>query len=1618
MRILVVEDEAAVAQAIQALLVNQHYLVDIASDGLRGLEMAATYPYDLIVLDVGLPQLDGISLCRRLRAQEIQTPILLLTGPAAPAQATALNAGADDSLTKPFDAAELLTRVQSLLHQGSRQTPQHDPAPDCECGEVARCQSEAHLRLFIAASSDVVYRMGADWREMRCLEGKTFLVNTEVPSETWIETYIPPAERPRVRGAIEAAIQGKSFFELEHQVICRDGSIGWVFSRALPLLNEQGEIMEWLGAARDITERKRSEVALKRSKAQLQTVANLVPDLLWTSAPDGTTDWHNQRWLDYTGQSLAADGQSWLDAVHPQDQAPLTRRYREAVEAGQPLQQEHRIRRHDGEYRWFVTKAHPLKDDKGQVIEMHGAATDIHEILMAREALRASDAKLSRIFENAGAAIGEFLAYPDRTYVHGFMSVGCERVYGYSQTEMMGDTHLWLSRVVPEDLETVIETGYEQIFAGESFSIEYRFRDKTDTVRWIAETLTSQWDEAAACWQVTTVAINISDRKQAELALRDSQALVQQQLAEIETIYQSAPIGLNVLDTNLRFVRINEQLAEMNGLPVVAHLGRTVREVLPELADTVEALLRPILATGDPLLKVEITGETPAQPGVERTWLESFLPLKDGDRVIGISTVCEEITERKAAELALRQSEAKNRAILAALPDLLIRVGADGVYREVFSSHCDFEVLSVDCIGRSMFDVLPTEMAHRAYFYLQRALETGELQVFEQEVPIGERLQYEEARVVKSDEDEVLFVMLDISERKQAEFALQQQVRQEQLLADIAQEIRQSLDLNQVLHSTVNRIREWLGCDRVIIFRFCPDWQGEVIMESVGDQWTAILSTTITDPCFEEKFIQPYRQGHVSVLNDIHQPGLEPCYIGLLQQFQVQAGLAVPILQGNHLWGLLIAHQCSAPRQWQPNEIQMLKRLATQVAIASYQAELYAQVHAELAQRAHMQTVLQESEERFRTLSAAAPVGILQANADGICLYANEAWQQMSGLSLEDSLANGWLQAIHPEDRDRVCGDWQALVDNQQEGQAEFRLLTPDQAVRWISARVATIRSAADAIAGYVSTYEDITERKLTEQALRESEQRLQAILDHSPAMIYVLDPQNRYLLVNCSYAKQLDSTPAELIGKSLYEVWPTEIAAGYAAQNRTLLETGQLLQIEDTAPLADGVHSYITVKFPLVDAAGNPYAIGGLSTDITAMKNLEAQFYQAQRLESLGTLAAGIAHDLNNVFTPILTMAQVLQLTQKEFTAPGREQLKLIETSAKRGGNLVRQILNITRTSQGERQAVDLAMLLHEEIEIMQQSFPKSIEIRLEVPISEGDIPPVGLILADPTYLHQIILNLCINARDAMPDGGTLTLSATTVWVDEALAAQSLGAHVGRYAVVTVADTGTGIPPEVQARMFDPFFTTKAPTQGTGLGLSTVRSLVEVNEGFIRVFSRGQGTQFKVYFPLLEEASAKSSPPSPDEAATPDNQGTLVLVAEDEAMVRSVLQSLLESEGFQAVVAQDGTEALERYRQHPGEIQLVITDIMMPNRDGISLIRELKTLNPELGILALSGVSTQGEKALAAGANYFLPKPFNLEEILNCIGKLLEGGAGEALRGPAAPPDSHSPKLATDNLS
>ena len=402
----------------------------------------------------------------------------------------------------------------------------------------------------------------------------------------------------------------------------------------------------------------------------------------------------------------------------------------------------------------------------------------------------------------------------------------------------------------------------------------------------------------------------------------------------------------------------------------------------------------------------------------------------------------------------------------------------------------------------------------------------------------------------------------------------------------------------------------------------------------------------------------------------------------------------------------------------------------------------------------------------------------------------------------------------------------------------------------------------------------------------------------------------------------------------------------------------------------------------PIKDNLGGISHFIAVKQDITARKKLDEQLLRVQRMESIGTLAAGIAHDLNNVLAPILMAVEILG--EKVTDDAGREMLVTLESSAQHGAELVRQVLGFARGMEGQRIVVNPVHIAHEIEKIIRDTFPKNIHF------SFAPARDLWTVTGDPTQLHQVFTNLCVNARDAMPHGGSLHVTMENVELDDTYAGMSPDSKPGDYVMVKVTDTGTGIPPKILERIFEPFFTTKEIGKGTGMGLSTTMAIVKSHGGFITVYSEiGKGTTFKVYLPA--NTTSKAAETSTDrQAPLPRGNGELVLVVDDEENIRSIAQKTLERFGYRVMLAANGAEAVAAYAQHRGEIVIVLTDMAMPVLDGAATLVALRAMNPEVKVIASSGLTANGENTQAADFKHFIAKPYTSGALLNILAKAL----------------------------
>ena len=508
----------------------------------------------------------------------------------------------------------------------------------------------------------------------------------------------------------------------------------------------------------------------------------------------------------------------------------------------------------------------------------------------------------------------------------------------------------------------------------------------------------------------------------------------------------------------------------------------------------------------------------------------------------------------------------------------------------------------------------------------------------------------------------------------------------------------------------------------------------------------------------------------------------------------------------------------------------------------------------------------------------------------------------------------------------------------------------------------------------------DITERKKAEERVKEQA----TFLDVASDAILFKDPDSRIVHWNKGAERLYGWSSEEAMGKKISELLYVEKYSSEPENAQTqALEKGEW-HGDLHQKTKDNRDVIVEGRWTAMrDERGQLKGILSVNTDVTAKRSIEAQFLRSQRLESLGTLAGGIAHDLNNVLSPILMGVEALSFRNPDVST--RSVLEIIKTSAQRGANIVRQILNFARGLEGDVGEVQLKHVLHEIEEVIRETFPKSIALKADIP---RDLWPVK---ADATQLHQVLMNLCVNARDAMPDGGQITLSAENVHLDEAYAQMNMEARPIRYVVMKVDDTGIGMPPGIMEKIFDPFFTTKEPGKGTGLGLSTVRSIAKAHGGFINVYSeQGKGASFKVYIPAVEQGTdIKDEGPK---EIIPMGNGELILVVDDEVSLREIAHQILESYGYRVTEAADGTEALAQFVEKRSEIRAVITDMTMPYMDGAATIRALRKIDPRIPIIATSGlmVAEYSKEARGIGVQAFLAKPFTAEKLLQTLRQTL----------------------------
>ena len=950
----------------------------------------------------------------------------------------------------------------------------------------------------------------------------------------------------------------------------------------------------------------------------------------------------------------------------------------------------------------------------------------------------------------------------------------------------------------------------------------------------------------------------------------------------------------------------------------------------------------------------------------------------------------------RAAQEKLRESEERFRGTFEQAAVGIAHVSMEGRYLRVNDKLCEITGYTrEELLGMTFMDLtLPEELAEGVE--RARALSAGQISSYSIEKRFRRKtgeivwinLVSNVVRTAAGTPQYFNSVTEDITPRKNAEFRLHRLNRLHTVLSKTSDSVMHATD-KQEMYETVCRIVVEDGLLRAAFIAERSAEPGRARPVAACGKGLEYLRdrefVTSDGPQSRGTLGTAFSTGMQDVCNDIAgDPRMAPWW-EVSRQLGFRATASFPIKLGGTTIAALVLGAGEVD-YFKEDEVRLMSAVAAHLSFtlqALHKEDLRLQAAA----------ALRESEGRFRSMFAAAAIGIAMTTPQGRFLRANATYCKMLGYSEAELQMRDFASLTHPDDlalnlelRDEL------LAGRRESFVIEKRYLSKRGGILWTRASISATRTSSGEVSSFIVVSEDITQHKQAETALRQSEERsrqismqLAKVLDFSLDVICTLDADGRFIQVSAACEKLWGFHPDELVGTSLLDRVHPEDRLMTDAAAAEVMAGKPTIGFENRCVHKNGTITHITWSARWSESDRSLFCV---ARDNTERRKLEEQFLRAQRMDSIGTLAGGIAHDLNNVLAPIMMSIDLLRLPCA--TSRFQSMLTTIETSARRGADMVQQILSFARGVEEQRAVIHAGPIIRDIQNLVVDTFPKNIRFHVEL---DPGLPPF---FGDPTQMHQVLLNLCVNARDAMPAGGGITLSAMGITVDETQAAAIPDARPGPYLQIKVADTGSGIPPEVLDQIFAPFFTTKEPGKGTGLGLSTVLGIVKNHGGFLRVHSLvDQGTVFTICLPVQLASGAAAA--AAQEQPPPCGNGELILVVDDEAAVRAITQETLESFGYRVLTAADGTEAVALYAHHQADVDLVFTDMMMPVMDGPATIQVLLQMNPAVKIIAASGLNSDAVAAKAAGMGVkdFLPKPYTSLALLMTLKRTLEPSGG-----------------------
>lgn len=1186
----------------------------------------------------------------------------------------------------------------------------------------------------------------------------------------------------------------------------------------------------------------------------------------------------------------------------------------------------------------------------------------------ARE-IREASGQLRWLEDNIpGSYVYQYTRGSDGRPVFAHVSAGAEKLHQVTVADVLRDARAIYGQVSPDQGTTLLAAEAESLRGMSDFDQELRILRPDGQSRWLhLRSRPRCRPDGQVVWD--GVATDVTGQKQAHEIVRESQ----EQLRSLVALLPDA-LFINQDD---RVVFANQRALEVWRAGHERQvLGRSPMDFIhPEEHGQVRARIAGMLQSGGnaPIWETRMVALDGTVVPVETT--ASLLTY--GGRP-AIQVVVRDITERKRAEAALRASEERLRIVTGSARVGLVMV--DPEHRYIFANATYAEILnllSADIVGLRVGDVLAGVYEEQIRPRLDRAF-AGERVSYQLQRPAAGKVRHYAVNYEPTKTGDrvtaVVVVITDITDLKLVEEKLR-------LHEAVLRETGRIAKVGGWTHDVATGEGYWTE-EVARIHDLAPDaptskaiglgyYEGESRRRLEAAMDAAVQTGSAYDLELEMISAKGVRKWVRTIGHPIIDQGKVVSLHGSFQDITER-------------------HQQDAERERQQRRLALLADISRRLVLSDSPGAILSGIFNDLSRE------LQVDIYANYMVSAEGDKLLLESSGGLTEPQRRDFAELPFGVSLCGLVAQRREHLVFADLPTVSVPQAAGIIELGVRAYAGFPLLTGNRLIgtisfgsrrlqRYTADDVSLMRTVVDQVAAAV-------ERSRLLAALRTGEERFRQVVESIQEVFWMTDVEKQRVLYISPGFEAIWGRSCGSVYASM-AVWKNSI---HAEDRERVIEAARTRQVAGTYHETyriirpDGAIRWVRDRaFPVKDHNGLVQRVVGVAEDITERKDLEKQFLHAQRMEAIGTLASGVAHDLNNILAPMLMVAGILKL-RENVPAKDLELLAIIENSGQRGAGIIRQLLAFSRGLSGDRVTLQPKHLVHEMTKIMGETFPRNIAIVESTPTD------LWMVEADATQLHQVIMNLCVNARDAMPAGGTLTVEGCNLTLPAgAETSLDAAARPGPYVRLQVRDTGTGIAPEIISRIFDPFFTTKGVGKGTGLGLSTVLGIVKSHGGFLKVLSEpGRGSIFQVYLPAVEERAAPVRRDS--SSPLPGGKGEEILIVDDEASIREAAGSLLERHGYRVRVAGSGEDAMKVFLEHQATLRLVLTDIMMPGMDGLALIRALRVLDPAIPIVATSGLdqSQNAAEFSALGVGQTLAKPFASAELLKAVGGNLASSA------------------------